>query len=171
MRYFALILLFTNLYVIKSYMDSCRQTLGAYIYDLNRLNNFTLFGSDDQYDYFLTPCNTLKPNECYGHNIPNEMSCQYQRSFQQWYNMAYIDSKSPWPNNLNATYTESPGGPGMGIVMRTTNGEPCFGSIRIMQTRYICDRTIENPTKLSIVEWSKCDFVAEVRAIQACPLE
>lgn len=169
--FYVILLLFNNLYLSKCFMDSCHQTLGSYTYDLNRLNNFTLFGSDDQYDYFLTPCDVLKSNQCYGHTVPNEMSCQYQRPFTQWSSMAFLDSKSPWPQNQNASFRESPGGPGTGIVMITTNGDPCFGATRIMTTRYICDKTIQHPMNMTVVQWSRCNFIVEVRAIQACPIE
>ena len=157
--------------ITKGAMDSCRQTFGSNQYDLNRLNEFTLLGSDDEYDYALNPCDIVKPEACHGHTVPNEMSCQYSRPFQMWSTMSFIDTKSTWPSNVNATYAEGPGGPGTGIFMTTSNGDPCFGRIRYMRMNFICDKNVEQPTNMTIVQWSNCDFHVEVRAIQACPIK
>lgn len=169
--FLALLLLFITLNIAKCDMDSCRQTFGSNKYDLNRLSSFTLFASDDQYDYAINPCSVVPPEGCHGHAVPYEMSCQYQRSFHMWSTMAFLDSKSSFSPNLNATYTENPDGPGTGVFMTTTNGDPCFGRTRYMRMKFICDKTIEQPSNISIVEWSNCDFHVEVRATQACPLE
>ncbi|CAF1133924.1 unnamed protein product [Rotaria sordida] len=152
-------------------MDSCRQTFGSNKYDLNRLSEFTLFGSDDEYDYAFTPCAIVKPDACHGHTVSNEMSCQYDHSFHMWSTMSFIDSKSPWPPNANASYTENPDGPGTGILMTTTNGDPCFGVTRYMRIKFICDKTIEQPANMTVVQWIRCDFHVEVRAAQACPIQ
>jgi len=152
-------------------MDSCRQTFGSNKYDLNRLNSFTLFASDDQYDYSINPCAIVPPDTCHTHTVPNEMSCQYQRAFHQWSTMSFLNGQSPWPPNANATFTENPDGPGTGIFMTTSNGDPCFGTTRYMRMKFICDKTIEQPSNISIVEWLKCDFHVEIRAAQACTIE
>ncbi|CAF0872199.1 unnamed protein product [Didymodactylos carnosus] len=150
-------------------MYSCVQTFGSNTYDLNRLSQFTLLGIDDQYDYAFTPCSLVPSIACHGHIVENEMSCQYDRSFQMWSTMSFLDSKSRWPPNANATYTESPDGPGTGIVMTTTNGDPCFGVTRYMRIKFICDRTVEQPMNMTIVEEIRCDFHVNIRAAQACP--
>ncbi|UJR12575.1 hypothetical protein I4U23_016751 [Adineta vaga] len=152
-------------------MNSCLQTFGSNKYDLNRLSNFTLYGNDSQSKYFLTPCSFSKSSPCYDHTFPNAMSCQYDRQFKSWYGMAFLDTKSPWSRNNNATYQENPSGPGTGIVMQTSNGEICFDELRFMTTTYICDRTVLHPTTMTVVQLAQCRFTAEVRAIQACPLE
>ncbi|CAF0738193.1 unnamed protein product [Adineta steineri] len=169
--FFTLILLFAVLNTAKCTMDSCHQTFGSNKYDLNRLSKFTLFGSDDEYDYALTLCDIVKAEACHGHTVPYEMSCQYNRAFQMWSTMAFLDGKSTFPPNLNATYTENPDGPGTGVFMTTNNGDPCFGRTRYMRMKLICDKTVEQPTNMTIVQWSNCDFHVEVRAIQACPIQ
>ncbi|CAF1022690.1 unnamed protein product [Rotaria sp. Silwood1] len=169
--FLALILLFAILNTAECAMDSCRQNFGSNKYDLNRLSEFTLFGSDDEYDYAFTPCATVKPDACHGHTVLNEMSCQYDRSFQMWSTMSFVDSKSPWPPNANASYTENPDGPGTGILMTTTNGDPCFGVTRYMRIKFICDKSVEQPTHMTVVQWIRCDFHVEVRAAQACPIQ
>ena len=84
--------------------------------------------------------------------------------------MAFLDSRSTFPPNRNATYTENADGPGTGVLMTTTNGDPCFGRTRYMRMKLICDRSVNRPMNMSIVQWSNCDFHVEVRASQACPL-
>jgi hypothetical protein len=84
--------------------------------------------------------------------------------------MAFLDTKSPWPNNMNATSVENPDGPGTGVYMVTGNGDPCFGRTRFMKIKFICDKTVERPSNMTIVQWSSCEFHVEVRAIQACPI-
>ena len=165
-----LFFLFITFGTAECAMDSCRQTFGTNKYDLNRLSEFVLFGSDDEYDYAITTCDIIKADACHGHTVSYEMSCQYNRAFQMWSTMAFLDSKSTFPPNLNATYTENPDGPGTGVFMTTINGDPCFGRTRYMRMKFICDRTVERPTNMSIVQWSNCDFHVEVRASQACPL-
>ena len=169
--FLALVSLFAILNSGKCAMDSCRQIFGSNKYDLNRLNEFTLLGSDDEYDYSLTPCAIVKPDACRGHTVPNEMSCQYSRPFQMWSTMSFLDTTSPWPSNVNATYTENPDGAGTGILMTTSNGDPCFGRVRYMRMKFICDKTVERPTNMTVVQWSNCDFHVEIRAIQACSIK
>jgi hypothetical protein len=165
------IIFFAVLNTAKCTMDSCQQTFGSNKYDLNGLSEFTLFGFDDQYDYALTPCAIIKPDACHGHTVPYEMSCQYQRAFRMWSTMAFLDTKSTFPPNLNATYTENPDGPGTGVLMTTSNGDPCFGTTRFMRMKFICDKTVEQPSNITIVEELRCDFHVEIRAKQACPIE
>jgi hypothetical protein len=167
---FVPILLFIILNTATCAMDSCRQTFGPNKYDLNRLSEFAVQGSDDQYDYAFAPCAIVKPEVCHTHTVPNEMSCQYDRAFQMWSTMSFLDTKSPWPSNVNASYTENPDGPGTGVFMTTSNGDPCFGQTRYMRTKFICDKTVEHPRNMSIVQWTTCDFHVEIRAIQACPI-
>ncbi len=152
-------------------MGSCLQTFGSNKYDLNRLSNFTLHGSDSQSNYFLTPCGVLKSSPCYGNTSQNAMGCQYQHQFKSWSVMAYLDTKSPWSRNGNATYQENPSGPGTGIVMTTNNDDICFDELRFMTTTFICDRTVSHPKTMIVVQLAQCSFTAEVRAMQACPLE
>jgi hypothetical protein len=169
--FFYLILILVNVNLIKCFMGSCLQTFGSNKYDLNRLSNFTLHGSDSQSNYFLTPCGVLKSSPCYGNTSQNAMGCQYQHQFKSWSVMAYLDTKSPWSRNGNATYQENPSGPGTGIVMTTSNGDICFDELRFMTTTYICDRTVSHPKTMTVVQLAQCSFTVEVRAMQACPLE
>jgi hypothetical protein len=85
--------------------------------------------------------------------------------------MAFLDSKSPFSPNQNATYTENPDGPGTGVFMTTSNGDPCFGRTHFMRMKFICDKTVERPLNMTIVEWYICDFHIEIRAAQACPIQ
>jgi len=165
------ILLLVNINRIECYMGSCVQTFGSNKYDLNRLNNFTLYDADSQSRYFLTPCNNLPSSPCYTNASTNAISCVYQHEFQSWSTMAYLDMKSPTHRNNNATYQENPSGPGTGIVMETSNGDICFDELRFMTTTFICDETVSHPTTMKVVQLAQCRFTAEVRAMQACPLE
>ena len=62
-------------------MDSCRQTFGTNKYDLNRLSDFVLFGSDDEYDYAITLCDVIKVDACHGHTVPYEIELPIQSCF------------------------------------------------------------------------------------------
>jgi hypothetical protein len=85
--------------------------------------------------------------------------------------MTFLDSKSPFPPNHNATYTENPDGPGTGVFMTTSNGDPCFGTTRFMRMKFICDKPVERPTNITIAEEAGCIFHVEVRAAQACLIQ
>ena len=54
--------------------------------------------------------------------------------------------------------------------MTTSNGDPCSGRTRYTRIKFICDRTVERPSNMTIVQWSICDFHIEMRAIQVCPI-
>ncbi|CAF1265915.1 unnamed protein product [Didymodactylos carnosus] len=59
--------------------------------------------------------------------------------------------------------------PGTGVIMKSTNGDICNMINRTMIAKFICDKTIKNPTTMKIAELPPCTFNIEIRAAQACP--
>lgn len=152
-------------------MDSCRQTFGSNKYDLNSLSEFTLYGMDIEFQYAFTPCGVLKTNECFGRTFQNAMSCTYESLFNRWYTLSFLDAKSPYPPYTNASFWENPDGPGTGVLMITSNGDPCYGLTRFMRVKFICDKTAEGVSNITASQVDVCVFGLELRAKQACPLE
>jgi hypothetical protein len=167
-----LIAFFVVLNSVECMMNSCLQTFGSNKYDLNGLSKFTLSGSDDEYDYALTPCAIVGREACHNHAVPYEMSCQYYRRYERWFTMAFIDGKSPFLPNKNATYEENSDGPGTSVLMTTSNGNTCLGVPRYVTIKFICDKTVVRPTDMTVLRnLTSCEYHIRVRAAQACPIQ
>lgn len=167
---FYLILIILSIIHIECYLESCRQKFGSHKYDLNQLSDFTIFGSDDEFRYALTPCGLVPTNQCGKNTVPFDpgmTACQERVSGGRFESsMGFLDGYNKLPN---LEFSENPQGPGTGVVMIVRNAK-CNLQERFVQITFICDKSIKKPTRMDVVE-TMCRFKITVRAVGACPLE
>jgi hypothetical protein len=174
MLLFYLSLFFINVIQIDSTLDSCRQTFGSNKYDLNRLSHLTILGDDALYRYALTPCGLISTDQCGQSSFtpqfePGMTSCQRGLTgspprFES--SMGFLDGYGKQPN---IGFSENTAGRGTGVIMIMRNAV-CNGGPRLVNVTFVCDKSIETPTKMEVVEAPACIFNIKISAAGACPI-
>lgn len=172
MLLFFSVIFLINIIQINSRLDSCRQTFGSNTYDLNELSHLTLTGEQGIYRYALTPCGVISTDKCGTNPLPFEpgmTACQERfigpstPVFESA--MGFLDGYGKTPN---IEFRENSDKPGSGITMTMRNAL-CNAQPRLVIVIFTCDKSIETPTTMEVVEFPTCEFTIRISAAGACP--
>ena len=171
--FFYVILFVIDFDQIESKFQPCEQTFGSHHYDLNQLSHLTITGQETIFQYALTPCGLVPTDQCgptLSDSLEGMMACQERilgpgsPRFES--PMGFLDGYGKTPN---LEFQENTDGPGTGVIMTMRNAQ-CNFQERLVETTFICDKTVKNPTTMEIVEFPTCQFKIRIRAAEACPV-